>query len=144
MSLSHHCAVVEVIANDDNKRHLAGIVSGLDIRYDVGEGDHPLLGRRIPPRGLTTSDGETSTPELLHDGAGVLLDLTDDPGIRAVAAGWSDRVKTTSARETGTSSLGDSALLVRPDGYVAWAGDDAKELDIVLRRWFGNPTDIES
>ncbi|TDC85993.1 monooxygenase [Micromonospora sp. KC606] len=134
----------ELIANDDNKRHLAGIVSGLDIRYDVGEGDHPLLGCRIPPRRLATSGGGTSTPELLHDGGGVLLDLTDDPGIRAVAAGWSDRVTTTTAQETGTSSLGGSVLLVRPDGYVAWAGDDSKELDMALRRWFGNPTDIES
>ncbi|MEU0154730.1 FAD-dependent monooxygenase [Micromonospora fulviviridis] len=134
----------ELIANDDNKRHLAGIVSGLDIRYDVGEGDHPLLGRRIPPRKLATGRGVTSAPELLHSGRGVLLHLTDDSGVRAVAAGWPDRVTTVTATESGTSSLGDSALLIRPDGYVAWAGNDPKELDVALRRWFGNPADIES
>lgn len=131
----------ELIANDDTKRHLAGVVSGLDIRYDVGEGDHPLLGRRIPPRVLTTAEGEIRIPELLHRGRGVLLDLTDDPGLRAVAGGWPDRVTTTSARESATSSLGGGALLVRPDGYVAWAGTDPKELDIALRRWFGDPAD---
>ncbi|GAA1834446.1 FAD-dependent monooxygenase [Luedemannella flava] len=134
----------ELIANDDNKRHLAGIVSGLDIRYDLGDGDHPLLGRRIPPRRLTTADGETSTQELLHDGKGVLLDLTDDPGVRAVAAGWPDRVIVATGRESGTSSLGGGALLVRPDGYVAWAGDEPKDLDVELRRWFGNPVDVGS
>lgn len=132
----------ELIANDDNKRHLAGIVSGLDIRYDLGEGDHPLLGRRVPPRKLATSDGPTSTPELLHDARGVLLDLADDPGLRAVAAGWADRVTVTTARESGTSALGDGALLVRPDGYVAWAGDDPKELGVALGRWFGDPVDV--
>ncbi|MGC5031155.1 FAD-dependent monooxygenase [Micromonospora sp. DT229] len=134
----------ELIANDDTKRHLAGIVSGLDIRYDLGEGDHSLLGRRVPPRKLATDGGTTSIPELLHSGRGVLLDLTDDPGIRAVAAGWPDRVTTVTAVESDTSSLGASPLLIRPDGYVAWAGNEPKELDVALRRWFGNPADVES
>lgn len=132
----------ELIAHDDNKRLLAGIVSGLDIRYDVGAGSHPLLGRRLPPRTLTLAGGGTAgTCELLHDGRGVLLDLGDDAGIRAVAAGWSQRVTVTTARECGTSSLGGAALLVRPDGYVAWAGEDTKELDGALRRWFGRPAE---
>ncbi|GIE92974.1 FAD-dependent monooxygenase [Paractinoplanes rishiriensis] len=134
----------ELITADDTKRLLAGIVSGLDIRYDVGTGDHPLLGRRIPPRRLTTASGPTGTADLLHRGRGVLLDLADDAGIRGVAAGWPDRVTAVTAAEDGSTSLGRQTLLVRPDGYVAWAGDDPKELDTALRRWFGAPLDAGS
>src|SRR5262249_53059296 len=73
-------------------RHLGGMVSGLDIRYDAGPGDPPLLGRRIPPQELVGAAGRTSTVESLHPGRGVLLDLADSPDLRAAAAPWADRI----------------------------------------------------
>jgi bifunctional hydroxylase/dehydrase len=130
----------ELIDHDEVKRHLAGIQSGLDIRYPVGDGDHPLLGRRLPPRSLRTGEGATTTAALLHAAQGVLLDLADSADPRAVAAGWKDRVAVTTATTDVPGALGDAAtLLVRPDGYVVWAGEDTDELRGVLHRWFGEP-----
>ncbi|MFE1291412.1 FAD-dependent monooxygenase [Streptomyces sp. NPDC058751] len=140
-----------LIAIDDVKRHLAGVVSGLDVVYDMG-GDAaaagPLYGRRLPPRQLTAEGGTTTTARLLHPAQGVLIDLADDPGVRAVAAGWKDRVVLTTAEPVEPDALdGATALLVRPDGYVAWSrpgapgGTDGPDgLDAALRRWFGAPT----
>ncbi|QSB15921.1 FAD-dependent monooxygenase [Natronosporangium hydrolyticum] len=136
--------LTELLEDDDNKRYLAGLVSGLDIRYDVGPGDHPLLGRRIPPRRLRTADGETDTARLLHSGRGVLLDLADDVGARAIAAPWADRVTVATAREVTTATLGADTALIRPDGYVAWAGHDPKQLEIALQRWFGPPQEVRA
>jgi bifunctional hydroxylase/dehydrase len=142
-----------LIEYDDVKRHLAGIVSGLDIRYDVGPGDHPLLGRRIPPHPLRAAAGRTSTTELLHAGQGVLLDLvpglpipgSGDPGLGELAAGWKDRVVVTSAGPDGPLGsgrpdpfAGAAAVLVRPDGCVA-ATAPGSDLTTALRRWFGSP-----
>ncbi|MFF3325827.1 FAD-dependent monooxygenase [Streptomyces sp. NPDC002889] len=136
----------ELIALDDVKRHLAGVVSGLDIRYDFGAGDHPLLGCRIPPRTLRGPMGRTSTTGLLHPAQGVLLDLADDAGLRAAAAGWKDRVVVaTAVPEAESAFAGARALLVRPDGHVAWVAADTYEDGEAdapassLRRWFGAP-----
>ena len=130
----------ELIEHDVVKRHLVGIQSGFDVRYDVGEGDHPLLGRRLPPRALRGPSGPTGTMELLHPGTGVLLDLADDAALRAAAAGWADRVAVTvAAPERPDAFAGAPALLVRPDGYVAWAGSDPGGLTGALHRWFGAP-----
>lgn len=122
-------------------RHLAGMVSGLDIRYDVGPGDHPLLGRRVPAQELVGPGGKTTTVDLLHSGCGLLLDLTDSPGLRDEATGWSDRVQVVTALPHGLTAdsplARTSALLVRPDGYVAWAGIDRSSLPAALTRWFG-------
>ncbi|MFI6647852.1 FAD-dependent monooxygenase [Streptomyces sp. NPDC050529] len=135
----------ELIEYDDVKRHLAGIVSGLDIRYDLG-GDHPLLGRRVASRVLVGPAGETSTNRLLHSARGVLLDLADDPAVRTTVAPWHDRVAVTTATpkpldERDDELSGLSALLLRPDGHVAWAsaapGGDG--LSAALHRWFGPP-----
>ncbi|MFE9770049.1 FAD-dependent monooxygenase [Streptomyces sp. NPDC005808] len=130
----------ELIGLDSVKRFLAGVVSHLDVRYDVGDGDHPLLGRRLPPRVLTTADGPVGTAELLHSARGVLLDLGDDPAVREAAAGWKDRVLTvTAVPKEPEIFAGATAVLVRPDGYVALAGKDPSGLVPALNRWFGPP-----
>jgi bifunctional hydroxylase/dehydrase len=134
--------LTELMTYDDVRRHLAGIVSGLDTRYDLGS-EHPMVGRRIPPRRLDGPSGRTSTTELLHPAQGVLLDLADSAELRQVAADWKERVTVTTAGPEMVGTFGDAtALLVRPDGYVAWAGDATDPtagLDAALYRWFGSP-----
>ncbi|MER5968053.1 FAD-dependent monooxygenase [Streptomyces sp. NPDC002057] len=147
----------ELLAYDDVKRHLAGVVSGLDIRYDLsgtgpdgaaapGDPHGPLVGARLAPRALTTEAGETSTTRLLHSAQGLLLDLADDTGVRETVAAWKDRVVTVTAVPRpvdGTDALaGTSAVLVRPDGHIVWASDGqdvAGSLEAALLRWFGAP-----
>ncbi|MFC8231434.1 FAD-dependent monooxygenase [Streptomyces sp. NPDC057287] len=129
-----------LIELDPVKRFLAGVVSHLDVRYDLGEGGHPLLGRRLPPRVLTTASGPVGTPTLLHPAQGLVLDLADDPGVREAAAGWKDRVSlVTGVPQDPDVFAGATAVLVRPDGYVAWAGASPEELGEALHRWFGTP-----
>ncbi|MFH9085586.1 FAD-dependent monooxygenase [Streptomyces sp. NPDC017673] len=137
----------ELLEYDDVKRHLAGVVSGLDVRHPVGPGHHPLLGRRVGHRELVGGAGGTSTTELLHPAHGVLLDLTDEPAVRAAADGFSGRVRVVTAVPKPVDGAdpfaGTTALLVRPDGHVAWAapgtGDPAAGLGDALRTWFGPP-----
>ena len=135
--------MAELLAYEEVQRHLVGMVTGLDIRYDVGPGDHPLLGQRLPGIGLT---GGRGTFELLHAARGVLLNLADDADMRAAARPWSDRVDivTASAHPAGgqTPLAGAGAVLVRPDGYCAWIGSGPsgpQELPAALARWFGQP-----
>ncbi|KRV49564.1 monooxygenase [Wenjunlia vitaminophila] len=133
----------DLIEFDDVKRYLAGRVSGLDIRYEVGGGDHPLLGQRIGHRRLVGAARETSTTELLHPGRSVLLDLVDDPDLRLAAADFRDRVTVVTASPKpadGADPLaGTAGVLVRPDGHVVWAAPDATGLADALRRWVGPP-----
>ncbi|WP_328472757.1 FAD-dependent monooxygenase [Streptomyces sp. NBC_00448] len=130
-----------LVVHDEVGRHLAGMVSGLDIRYDVGPGTHPLLGRRLPHQELATAGGTVGTTELLHPARGVLLDLADDPGLRRRAAAWRDRltIVTGAPRHGGSAPpTGTRAVLVRPDGHVAWtAPGTGVRLDEALTRWFG-------
>ncbi len=137
--------VSELATMDEPRRWLAGIVSGLDIHYDLGEG-HPLLGRRMPDLDLTTADGPTRVFELLHRATPVLLNL-GRPGGGEITP-WGDRVRLVDAEYDGAWELpvlgvvsAPPAVLIRPDGYVAWVGEPADpELPDALTRWFGSPS----
>ncbi|MER6788116.1 FAD-dependent monooxygenase [Streptomyces sp. NPDC000658] len=143
--------LTELTGHDVVRRHLAGVVSHLDIRYDIGEdgdgdGAHPLLGRRLARIALTGPGGATDTFRLLHAGRGLLLDLADDARVREAAAAWAGRVDvvtaTPSASDGGAVLAGAGAVLVRPDGHVAWTGaGGADGLDTALARWFGTPAE---
>jgi 2-polyprenyl-6-methoxyphenol hydroxylase-like FAD-dependent oxidoreductase len=121
-------AVVEVVSElavmDEPRKRLAGLVSGLDIRYELGEG-HPLLGRRMPDLALVSADGPVRVFELLHGGKAVLLNL-GEAGSFDIAP-RADRVQLTDAEYDGLWELpvlgavtAPIAVLIRPDGHVAW------------------------
>ena len=137
--------VSELASMDEPRKRLAGIVSGLDIHYDLGDG-HPLLGRRIPDLDLVTAEGPMRVFELLHDARPVLLNL-DEPGGFDITP-WADRVQLIDAEFVGLWELpvlgavtAPTAVLIRPDGYVAWAGDRTQlGLPEALTTWFGPPT----
>lgn len=135
--------LAELIRYKDVSCHLAGMVSGLEIRYDVGSGEHPLLGRRMPRQELDSPGGRTSTTELLHPARGVLLDLADSGKLRETATGWADRVDVVTAIPHGDAMAGPlariDAALMRPDGHVAWVASDGDDLVRAMRRWFGAP-----
>ncbi len=136
--------VSELASMDEPRKRLAGIVSGLDIHYDLGEG-HPLLGRRMPDLDLVAADGPLRIFSLLHEAKPVLLNL-GDPGAIDIAS-WGDRVQLIEAEYVGPWELpvlgavtAPTAVLVRPDGYVAWVGEDtAIGLRDALTTWFGTP-----
>jgi hypothetical protein len=136
--------VSELATMDEPRKRLAGIISGLDIHYDLGDG-HPLLGRRMPDLDLMTPDGPLRVFSLLHDAEPVLLNL-GEPGSFDVAP-WADRVQLIDAVSVGPWELpvlgavsAPTAVLVRPDGYVAWVGDGtATGLRDALTNWFGAP-----
>ncbi|MEG3631653.1 SDR family oxidoreductase [Streptomyces poriticola] len=141
--------LAELAAGSENVRaHLAGAISGLDTRYEVGPGEHPLLGRRLPHWQLTTDEGAVTSTATLRPGRGVLLLLPcGKPGgaarheaLRSAAAPWADLVRTVSAGScTGGAAPDTGALLVRPDGYVVWADTPGTDLEQALHRWFGTP-----
>ncbi|CAM5610677.1 putative oxygenase [Streptomyces narbonensis] len=136
----------ELIKYEEVAKHLAAMVSGLEITYDVGTGSHPLLGKRMPHLELQTASGRTtSSTELLHSARGVLLDLTDNPRLRARAGAWSDRLDIVTATPGAGSAAaeleGTTAVLIRPDGYVAWAAPGSHhDLPMAVERWFGKPS----
>jgi 3-(3-hydroxy-phenyl)propionate hydroxylase len=132
---------------DEPRRRIAGQMSGLDIHYDLGEG-HPLLGRRMPDLDLVTADGPLRVFSLLHEARPVLLDLGVPGGLDI--APWGDRVRTVDARYTGVWELpvlgavaAPAAVLIRPDGHVAWVGERADAgLEGALTTWFGPPSEV--
>jgi hypothetical protein len=139
-------AVVEVVSElarmDEPRKRLAGILSGLDIHHDLGEG-HPLLGRRMPDLDLVTANGSLRVFELLHSAEPVLLNL-DEPGKLDISP-WAEKVQLIDAANAGPWELpvigavnAPSAVLIRPDGYVAWVGDGTETgLREALATWFG-------
>jgi len=134
--------MAELFAMDEPRRRFAGMLSGLDIHYDLGEG-HPLLGRRMPDLDLVIADGTVRVFTLLHDVRGALLNLGEPLPFDASA--WSDRVRAIDARYDGDWELpvvghvpAPAAVLIRPDGYVAWVGDGTDTgLRDALITWFG-------
>jgi hypothetical protein len=120
------------------------MISGLDIRYDLGDG-HPPVGRRMPDLDLFTCAGPQRFFTALHDVQAVLLNF--DRSNRLGTGAWADRVRRIDALYAGRWELpvvgsvpSPAAVLVRPDGYVAWAGDTTGlGLREALTRWFGEP-----
>jgi len=136
--------VSELLSMDEPRRRFAAMMSGLDIHYDLGEG-HPLLGRRMPDLDLVTANGPLRVFTLLHDARPVLLNLGEPGGFDITP--WADRVQLIDAKYVGTWELpalgavtAPTAVLIRPDGYVAWVGDLAQVgLADALTTWFGPP-----
>jgi 3-(3-hydroxy-phenyl)propionate hydroxylase len=135
--------MAELLSIDEPRKRFAGMISGLDIHYHLGEG-HPLLGRRMPDLDLVTVDGAVRVFTLLHDARGVLLNLGQPWA--ADTSPWADRVLAIDAECDGDWELpilghvaAPAAVLIRPDGYVAWAGDgtDTGSRD-ALTTWFGS------
>jgi 3-(3-hydroxy-phenyl)propionate hydroxylase len=137
--------VSELLRMDEPRKHVAAELSGLGIRYDLGAG-HPLLGRRMPDLDLDTADGPRRVFALLHAARPVLLNLGAPGGVDI--APWADRVQVLDARYDGEWELpvlgavaAPAAVLIRPDGYVAWVGDRTQQgLTDALTAWFGPPT----
>jgi 2-polyprenyl-6-methoxyphenol hydroxylase-like FAD-dependent oxidoreductase len=137
--------VADLLGMDEPRKRFAAMLSGLDVRYDLGEG-HPLLGRRMPDLDLVTANGPLRVFTLLHHARPVLLNLGEPGGFDITP--WADRVQLIDATYSGSWELpaigavtAPGAVLVRPDGYVAWVGDRTQVgLADALTTWFGPPT----
>lgn len=132
----------ELLGMDEPRRRTAGMLAALDIRYDIGDG-HPMIGRRMPDLDLLTPDGPTRVFSLMHGARALLLNLSGER--RADLDALPDRVSVVDAEHRGAWDLPvigpvdpPAAVLIRPDGHVAWAGDLADPtLDVALETWFG-------
>jgi hypothetical protein len=137
--------VSELLSMGEPRRRLAAEMSGLGVHYDLGEG-HPLLGRRMPDLDLVTANGPLRVFTLLHGARPVLLNL-GEPGDFDITP-WGDRVQLIDAKYVGPWELpalgvvtAPTAVVIRPDGYVAWVGDRTQlGLADALTTWFGPPT----
>jgi 3-(3-hydroxy-phenyl)propionate hydroxylase len=135
----------ELLGMDEPRKRVGAMMSGLDIHYDLGEG-HPLLGRRMSDLDLVTADGPLRVFTLLHDARPVLLNLGEPGGFDITP--WAGRVQLIDAEYDGTWELpalgavtAPTAVLIRPDGHVAWVGDLTQlGLTDALTTWFGPPT----
>ncbi len=136
--------IAELLMGEESRRRFAAMMFGLDIHYDLGEG-HPLLGRRMPDVDLVTADGPLRVFTLLHDARPVLLNLGGPGGFDITP--WAGRVQLIDAEYAGRWELpalgtvtAPAAVLIRPDGYVAWVGDRTQlGLADALTTWFGAP-----
>jgi 3-(3-hydroxy-phenyl)propionate hydroxylase len=136
--------ITDLLSLDEPRKRVAAMLSGLDIRYDIGDG-HPLLGRRMPDLDLVTSKGPLRTFTLLHNARAVLLNFSESGHLDITQ--WADRVQLVDAKYLGAWELpvigtviAPAAVLIRPDGYVAWVGDKTDQgLADALTTWFGPP-----
>jgi 3-(3-hydroxy-phenyl)propionate hydroxylase len=136
--------ISELVKMDEPRKQIAAMMSGLGIRYDLGEG-HPLLGRRMPDLDLVTENGPMRVFTLLHAARPVLLNLGEPGGFDVTP--WAGRVQLIDAQYDGAWELpalgpvtAPGAMLIRPDGYVAWVGDRTQaRLAEALTTWFGPP-----
>jgi FAD binding domain/Aromatic-ring hydroxylase, C-terminal len=136
--------VTDLLKMDEPRKRYAGMMSGLDVHYDLGAG-HPLLGRRMPDLEVVGANGPRRVFTLLHEARPLLLVL-GEPALDI--APWAERVQRVDARYAGEWELpvlgvvaAPTAVLIRPDGYVAWVGEGTDEgLRDALTTWFGSPT----
>jgi 3-(3-hydroxy-phenyl)propionate hydroxylase len=137
----------ELMQRDELRKQYLAMMSGLDVHYDLGEG-HPLLGRRMPDLDLVTANGPIRLFTLLHDARAVLLNLGEPGGFDITP--WASRVQLIDAKYDGPWELpalgvvtAPSAMLIRPDGYVAWVGNRTEpRLTDALTTWFGPPAAV--
>jgi 2-polyprenyl-6-methoxyphenol hydroxylase-like FAD-dependent oxidoreductase len=132
----------ELLRIPEANAHISGMVSGLEVRYEMAAApSHPLLGCRVPDLDLLADGRPNRISGLMHAGHGLLLELGEPPSLGEVAAPWSGRVEHVAA--SVDEDLGAAALLIRPDGYVCWASGrvasvpDRRHLEEALARWFG-------
>lgn len=135
----------DLLKMEGPRKAIAGMMSGLDVHYDLGQG-HPLLGRRMPDLEVAAAGGPLRIYSLLHEARPVLLDL-GEAGALDIAP-WADRVRLCEARYAGPWELpvlgsvpAPRAVLIRPDGYAAWVGNGSPAgLAEALAAWFGAPS----
>jgi hypothetical protein len=136
--------LTELLTMDGPRRRVAAMMSGLDIHYDLGA-EHPLIGRRMPDLDVLTAHGPLRVFSLLHHGRAALINFGEPGSVKV--SGWADRIRLVDAKYAGTWELpalgviaGPAAVLVRPDGYVAWAGEGVDSgLTDALATWLGPP-----
>ncbi len=136
--------VADLLSMAEPRTRYAAMMSGLDIHYDLGDG-HPMLGRRMPDLDLVTAEGRRRVFTLLHGAKPLLLNFGEPGGVDI--APWADRVQLVDAAFGGSWELpvlgavdAPAAVLIRPDGHVAWVGEGTNDgLADALTRWFGPP-----
>ncbi|HEY1742518.1 MAG TPA: FAD-dependent monooxygenase [Granulicella sp.] len=134
---SHAIASIirDLIQTKEATTYFAGKISGMLMRYNL-PGDHPVIGCSAPDFEL--EDG-TRLAEFLHDGKGLLLDFAESQQLCTLGQRWKERLKYVSAKAKDSKGL--TAILVRPDGFVAWATEsepDASAAETSIERWFGS------
>lgn len=152
MAPSDHVAALrgilgELFLKKDALRFITDLLQGVDSHYEMGIDDAPpLVGRWLPELTIETKAGKRRLPELMHGARGVLVDLTGRAELANVASPWLERVDVVVGRAEGKTAPAD-ALLIRPDGHVAWVAVERKnerenqhDLETALTRWFGSIT----
>lgn len=133
--------VGELLKMEEPRKFIAAISSGLGIHHDLGPG-HPLLGRRMPDLDIVTAGGAVRVFSLMHKARPVLLNFGEPGGVDI--APWADRVQIIDAKYDGQWELpaigvvtAPTAVLIRPDGYVAWVGERTQAgLVEAMTKWF--------